>query len=275
MNRGPVGPASWNGDQARYPFLMPAGRASDDSEGIPPKLSLWQRTLLALPRMKHVGKEAPLKERLRDAVVKPARPGEASNSKGSDGPKSVDELETAARTLDDKERLIGVLAAPLAAIITVVVIANLIANDPVARLKNGSLNPRHVSVSLYHELAGVLVALTVLILIMTLLRKRMFLGLAMALFGLAVFDLHGFGFGIPFILGGSWYLVRAYRIHQDQLVATGVKSARPSSPRKSGGAVGRGLPNKRYTPPTPAPARPRRMSARRTPKEPGKEQKAG
>ena len=45
-------------------------------------------------------------------------------------------------------------------------------------------------------------------------RKRLFHGIAMALFGLAVFNLHYWGFGVPFFLVGAWYLVRAYRLEQ-------------------------------------------------------------
>ncbi len=38
-------------------------------------------------------------------------------------------------------------------------------------------------------------------------RKRFFLGIAMALYGLSVFNLHYWGFGVPFLMVGAWLLV--------------------------------------------------------------------
>ena len=65
----------------------------------------------------------------------------------------------------------------------------------------------------------------------------------MALYGLSIFNLHYWGFGIPFLLFGSWYLVRAYRLQQKL-------QARPSE-SADGAGPGRGVrprPSKRYTP---------------------------
>jgi hypothetical protein len=58
----------------------------------------------------------------------------------------------------------------------------------------------------------------------------------MALYGLSIFNLHFWGFGIPFIFAGAWLLVRAYRFQQM------VKEANTSSPAAR-------LDSKRYTPP--------------------------
>ena len=52
-------------------------------------------------------------------------------------------------------------------------------------------------------------------------RKRLYLGMVIALYGLAVFNLHYWGFGIPFVMAGAWLLVRAYRLQRDLRVATG------------------------------------------------------
>lgn len=134
--------------------------------------------------------------------------------------------------------MVGLLAAPVAAAIAILVISALIANDPPALLSNGHANKLHVNVSTYHELAGVLLVMSVLMLVTSLLRKRVLMGIVMALFGLALFNLHYWGFGIPFLLGGAWLLVRGYRLSRDvrQATATG-----PDRPR----------PNKRYTAPAP------------------------
>jgi hypothetical protein len=151
---------------------------------------------------------------------------------------------------DDKERLFGLIAAPLAAAIALIVVAALISNDPPALLKNGQVNRLHVSTSLYEALAGVLVALSVAMLVTALLRKRVLLGIVMALYGLAMFNLRYWGFGIPFILVGAWLLVRAYRIQRELREASAAEPAISSSaassaaPRRSGPQ-----PSKRYTAP--------------------------
>jgi hypothetical protein len=214
--------------------------------------------------------KTPLGDRLRSAIVKPVEPEAAATDTSSGEPSSVEELEAAVRFANDKERLIGLLAAPLAAAIGILVISALIANDPAALLKNGQVNPLHVSLSLYRDLGGVLVGLSVLTLVMAMLRKRLFLGIVMALYGLAVFNLHYWGFGVPFIMGGAWLLVRAYRLQRDLREATdapsrpGARSSRDRAAARTSGPT----PNKRYTPPT--------ASTRRSaPSKRENEQKAG
>ena len=64
-------------------------------------------------------------------------------------------------------------------------------------------------------------------------RKRLYLGIAMALYGLSVFNLHFWGFGVPFILVGAWYLVRAYRLQQKLKLAR----AEAPSPGRSGASA--------------------------------------
>ena len=50
---------------------------------------------------------------------------------------------------------------------------------------------------------------------MALWRKRLYLGIVTAMYGLAIFNLHYWGFGVPFVMVGAWYLVRAYRLHRN------------------------------------------------------------
>ncbi len=80
----------------------------------------------------------------------------------------------------------------------------------------------------------------------------MFLGIALALYGLAVFNLHYWGFGVPFLLAGAWYLVRAYRLSQELKRVGGsrrVAVERSEPPGQPWRAGPRPRPNKRYTPP--------------------------
>jgi hypothetical protein len=166
---------------------------------------------------------------------------------------SLDDL-AAAKYADDQERLVGLSMAPLAGLIAIVVAAHQLANNPPAHLQNGRPNPLHVSTALTHELELVLLALAAVILVSSLLRRRLFTGIAAALYGLAVFNLHWWGFGIPFVFAGAWFLVRAYRTQQAWKAATGEAG-------RGGGAPGGGAaPSKRYTPPT--------ASSRRAPRPP-------
>ena len=82
--------------------------------------------------------------------------------------------------------------------------------------------------SVYDKLTYVLLGLAVLILITSWLRKRLFQGITLALYGLAIFQLHYtyFGFAAPFLLAGAWYLVRAYRLQQELKLVRGGRSER-------------------------------------------------
>ena len=104
------------------------------------------------------------------------------------------------------------MAAPLAAIIGI-----LVGSATIQHAKD-----THQSVSDLDELTYVILAMAVLILVSSLLRKRLFQGITLALFGLAIFNLRFWGFGVPFLLAGAWYLVRAYRLQQALKRARGV-----------------------------------------------------
>jgi hypothetical protein len=219
-------------------------------------------------RLRHDNDARPaLVARLHDAMYKPDDRSPASRQRegrppGAQSPAGPD---TTARSMSDKERLVGLVAAPFAAAISMLVIDALVANDPPARLKDGLPNPAHVSVSLYHDLLAVLIVLSVATLGTALLRKRLHLGMATALYGLAIFNLHYWGFGIPFIICAAWLLVRAYRLQRDAREATDGLLVHPG-PRAARPLHGRPPASKRYTPPASSgnqPARPRSAGRRR------------
>jgi hypothetical protein len=211
-----------------------------------PGLSLRDRVVLALPRVGIREEERPgLGERFRTAVLKPAvaeAVDGADAGRGNQKQPTVDELRAEVKSADDKERAIGLIAAPVAAAIAFMVTASLIANDPAQHLASGALNPKYVSVSLYHDVNLVLLALSVVMLGCAWFRKRLFLGIALALYGLAIFNLHFWGFGVPFLMAGAWYLVRAYRAQRALREATGELATAGAGP----------APSKRYTPPAAA-----------------------
>jgi hypothetical protein len=169
-------------------------------------------------------------ERLKYAMVKPdTEPDDASPAED----RTVDEIQADISSANDKERAIGLIAAPVAALVGLIISS---ASIDYART-------HHQSVTVYDELTYVLLGLSVLILATAWWRKRLFLGITLALYGLAVFNLHYWGFGVPFVMVGAWYMVRVYRLQQE------LKRTAGDSPRvRTNGARPRS--NKRYTPPT-------------------------
>ena len=235
---------------------MPAAAGSDRPEGASaPKLGVRQRVLVRLPRLgRHDNRS--LGERLRSAMLKPVDPDTQAKARTPEKP-SVEQLKAEAKAADDKERAIGLVGAPLAAAIGFLVVHTLVVNDPAAHLASGAANPRYVNPSIYDDLFLVLVALSLVMLFTALFRKRLYLGMAFALYGLGVFNLHYWGFGVPFVMVGAWYLVRAYRINRNLKLAAA-----------EGQSAGRPHATKRYTPPS---ATPKRLTSAR----PRRESKAG
>jgi hypothetical protein len=172
-------------------------------------------------------------ERLKYAMVKP---DDAPDDAGPPEDRSVEEIQADIAHANDKERAIGLIAAPIAALVGLVISS---ASIDYART-------HHQSVTVFDELTYVLLGLSVLMLATAWWRKRLFLGITLALYGLAVFNLRYWGFGVPFVMVGAWYLVRSYRLQQELKRATAGDAPRPRA--RTNGA--RPRTNKRYTPPT-------------------------
>jgi hypothetical protein len=194
---------------------------------------------LRLPRLNSGQPKPRLVDRLRNAALKPEDPEAVARSRGA-YELSGEELEIEAKRANDKERAIGLLAGPLATIITFLVVHDLVIHDPAARLSDGAVNKLHVNVSTYSDLFIVLIILSFGISAMALWRKRLFMGILASMFGLAIFNLHYWGFGVPFVMVGAWYLVRTYRLHRNLKQSTEVELSATSGPTSS----------KRYTPPS-------------------------
>jgi hypothetical protein len=176
-------------------------------------------------------------ERLKYSAV---QPDDDPSEKESD--RSAEEVRDVIARADDKERAVGLIAAPVSAAISFIVTTALIDRNSVAGAKH------FTPASTYHELLLVLLALGVLMLITAMLRKRLFMALSMALYGVALFQLGWLGFAVPFVLAGAWYLVRSYRLQQE-LRRAEPEDVRPARARRdaTGGAGPRA--SKRYTPP--------------------------
>jgi hypothetical protein len=178
-------------------------------------------------------------QRLKYSMVRPDDdPGEVAKQEI----RPVEEIEADIARSNDKERAIGLVAAPVAAVIGLTI-------------SSASINyakTHGLSTSVYDKLTYVLLGLAILVLVNSWLRKRLFQGITLALFGLAIFQLHYtyFGFAAPFLLAGAWYLIRAYRLSAELKRA---EAAGPQAPRPKAGpnaAAPRPRRNKRYTPPS-------------------------
>src|ERR1700689_5886579 len=178
-------------------------------------------------------------ERLKYSMV---RPDDDPKDAKDQEIRSVDEIEAEINRSNDKERVIGLIAAPVAAIVGLII-------------SSASVNyarSHDQSVGVYEKLTYVLLGLAILILLTSWLRKRLFQGITLALFGLAIFQLHYtyVGFAAPFLLAGAWYLIRAYRLQQELKRAEAAGPAAPRSKASPSAAAPRPRRNKRYTPPS-------------------------
>jgi hypothetical protein len=179
-----------------------------------------------------------LSERFTRAVIK----ADSTQPKVDDGPKTVDEIEASIARANDKERLIGLIGAPIAGAIGLVVMQSLVASNAKS----------YSSVSL--TLTLTLLGLAAVMLAAAWFRKRLYMGLAMVLYGLSIFNLHFWGFGVPYLLFGSWYLVRAYRLQQSLKLAK-----EDGSSGRSGTVQRQAQPSKRFTPPVAPPVKPAKL----------------
>jgi hypothetical protein len=180
------------------------------------------------------GAKPALRDRLSAAFLKPPKLEEGAEPAPDP---TLEELRIRDRFATDKERVIGLLMAPIAALIGILIVGDLMAHNPKAP------SPQHVSPSLYRWVTLVMIALAIGMLAAAWFRKRLYLGIAMALFGLTIFNLHYWGFGVPFLLIGAWYLVQAYRSHRD------LRDAEAESPEaRQRRAATTPSASKRYTP---------------------------
>ena len=145
---------------------MPADRAdgAGHDDAPEPKLGLWQR-LAAGPAVGQARRrEKPsLGERLSGAVLKPANP-DSPTATPPRSPRRSRTLEHAVRYADDTERLIGLVAAPLSAVIALVVVSNQITHDA-----------KHTST--YHGLELMFLVMALLVMAAAWYRKRLFMGI--------------------------------------------------------------------------------------------------
>jgi Ca2+/Na+ antiporter len=199
---------------------MPSSPAADDTGADDaPHLTRWERLKYSMVRPDDDPKERPKLE------TRPRAEVEAEIARSS-----------------DKERMIGLIAGPVAAIVGLLI-------------SGASINyarSHGQSTGVFEKLTWVLLALAILILLTSWLRKRLFQGITLALFGVAIFQLHYsyIGFALPFILFGAWFLIRSYRLQQELKRAEAADPGTLRSKASPTAAAPRPRRNKRYTPPS-------------------------
>ncbi len=224
----------------------------------------------------------PLGARLRAGLLKPApTTASAAGKGGTRAPTKADpfpdkssaELRTWIRTLDDRERLYTLIAAPLGAAVGIVGMIVSLQRNPAVGVKG------HASPGSIVLVGGVAVVLAAVALVSGLLRKRSFAAFSIMFLGFGA-SLAGGAFGsIPFLGLGLWLIFRSNKM-QKALVSRGESIRQQRTRTSGGGGGGRGsgsagarssaadsrgraprrrrgsepvapTPNKRYTPPKP------------------------
>jgi hypothetical protein len=169
------------------------------------------------------------------------------------------QLTSLMRKLDDKERMIAFGAAPLGAVLAIVLTVITLSHNPALHHKG------HESAGIIIADGGVGVAFALFVLIMAWFRRRSLTAFALLFLG---YSLGLIGIGIPFLFLGGYLLFRAWKV-QKVLTSRGVstrpqrrppdRSQRdPKSRRDSQAKTTSARPtaSKRYTPPKPPPKRP-------------------
>lgn len=181
-------------------------------------------------------------ERLKYSMVRPDDDGPAPAATDD---RSAAELDATIKRADDRERAVGLIAAPISALISFIVIGS-----DINKNSSATTAPKDfVPASTYHWVLLVFLGLAVIMMVSAWLRKRMILAIVLALYGVGLFQLGWLGFAVPFVLAGAWYLVRAFRLQQAfKKAETDEGGPARSAARATNGSRPRA--NRRYTPPT-------------------------
>ena len=197
------------------------------------------------------------------------------------GPRTQAEILSDLKRIDDRERIIGLVAGPLGAIAAVLLMYHSLAITPPIHHK-GYVAP---SITITYGLLGIFLGLVVVVAALS--RRRSFLGFTLLFMGISL----GIVFAIPFWIAGVWMLWHSLRYQRelseltgepvrgwmgnggarggtrvtatptrstsDRSTRSGSSNARNASTRKAKKSADVGpTPSKRYTPPKPTRIKP-------------------
>ncbi len=266
---------------------------SDQSSGTAPKLTMGQRLLTSLPDLQRKPK-APAKVDTTSDGADDASPsdngtgpeadggGTASSTKapprGKTSGLSKEELTHAIKRIDDRERLLAILSAPIGVVVGALLTVLAVHFNPPLHHKN---HLTFVTIVVFEGGARVLLSGVVLAAAYT--RRRSFVGFALLFLGTSL----GLPFALPFWALGAWLIWRVFK-YQRELTALGGtvgRQRKPAAGRDSGRGTNKGTnrpatlaearaagaarsrrkkqlpttgppPSKRYTPPRPTRPKP-------------------
>jgi len=169
------------------------------------------------PRAGEPGRDEPVPDRA--GATRPAKGG--ATGKATSG-MTKDELVVAIKRIDDQERKIGLLIAPIGAVVGVLLMISAIHLNPAVGHKN------HVSASVFIWEGVARVVLAILVAVAAFTRRRSFLGFALLFLGTA---LGSPIVALPFWFVGGWLIWRAFKWQKELAAMTGGQR-RPASGRR-------------------------------------------
>lgn len=275
--------------------------------GAPAKLTLGQRILASLPNLERRPRTAPPPRRsagraphaasgtdvvVADAVLEPARsetavgPGAGGRDaslpatskagqpdRGAVSGMTKDELVAIIKKLDERERVLALLSAPIGVVVGVVLTIGAVHYNPGLHQKG------HLTTGTIYLEGGARVLLSAIVLLAAWTRRRSFVAFALLFLGTSL----GFPFALPFWALGVWFIFRVFKWQKELSAMTGGASRQRATPAARGrtdaeargraraearAARGRGRgaktqtdatgpsQSKRYTPPKPTRTRP-------------------
>jgi len=166
------------------------------------------------------GSEPPTTGRRRDSFVPPA----PRQQRGVPSGMSKEELTHIIKKLDDRERFLALVSAPLGIVVGLVLTIGAIHFNPPVHHKN------HVSTGFILFEGGARVVLAGILVLATVTRRRSFTAFALLFLGTSM----GFPFALPFWALGIWLIFRVFKWQKELTAMTGAAARGRPEPRARG-----------------------------------------
>jgi hypothetical protein len=232
---------------------------TDSGKGAVPKLTVGQRVLTALPNLQRQPKQRPVTPPRRDTrgagqgangagrsdagdVVEPdevlapgsdptasggrlrdsfSRSAAPRQPRGAPSGMSREQLTDIIKRLDDRERFLALVSAPLGVVVGLLLTIGAIHYNPPVHVKN------HVSTGVILFEGGARVLLSGILVLATVTRRRSFVAFALLFLGTSM----GFPFALPFWALGIWLIFRVFKWQRELTTLTGGAARSRAEPR--------------------------------------------
>jgi hypothetical protein len=209
LQRQPKAPAPRAPDGGRPPAFG-SGSGSDKAETVEPDEVLAP------------GSNRSTTARRRDSSVGPAA---SRPQRGTPSGMSKEELTEIIKRLDDRERFLALVSAPLGIVVGLLLTIGAIHFNPPVHHKN------HVSTGFILFEGGARVVLAGILVLATVTRRRSFVAFALLFLGTSM----GFPFALPFWALGIWLIFRVFKWQRELTAITGPVARSRPEPRPRGG----------------------------------------